>query len=599
MGTIKNKYKKEKWIDKNLKWMTLFALIASVSIVPLIVRLKAVQIVGIAHEIWFFQDVNMDFFSYYKAVLFMIVTALAIISFSTLKYNNEIQIIKTKINYPIYLYFFLILLSTLFAEHNDVALGGFVDRYEGMWVLLGYVAMMYIAIHFLKEEKQFSYIMTATYISAAILGMLGLTQLLGFDFFATDFGKDLMLSAEHSHLAETLKFKFSENNIIYMTLFNPNYVGSYLALILPLTVSALLFTKTRKIQVLFFLLNVVLFINLIGSRSRAGLFAFAATFLIMLFFYRRNIYKNKKVVSIIAGGLVLVILIMNFVFGGVIIERFKSALNFEPVEPRHQLHDMKIDGHNLTIDINEDRIKAKLEGTNLSFVNREGEYLDFVFEQPDIIFQDEHYAKYAVELHPHENLHVLKFNYDDLGINFFMHPDFGFQFINEKGEATDIPEIESWGFEDHGMWGSSRGFIWSRSLPLIKDTLLLGHGPDTYAIYFPQNDHVGKIRYLGGIGMIVDKPHNLYIQTAINTGLLSLIAKLAIFIMYMYSSAKLYYKGIFDTYEKQIGVALFFGVLGYLISGLINDSVVSVAPVFWVLLGMGVAINTKLKGKEA
>ena len=33
------------------------------------------------------------------------------------------------------------------------------------------------------------------------------------------------------------------------------------------------------------------------------------------------------------------------------------------------------------------------------------------------------------------------------------------------------------------------------------------------------------------------------------------------------------------------------GIVGYLLMGLLNDSVVAVAPLFWGMLGVGIALN--------
>ncbi|HMA60603.1 MAG TPA: hypothetical protein VKN64_09940 [Halanaerobiales bacterium] len=60
--------------------------------------------------------------------------------------------------------------------------------------------------------------------------------------------------------------------------------------------------------------------------------------------------------------------------------------------------------------------------------------------------------------------------------------------------------------------GLSRGFIWSRSLPLLKETWLLGFGADTYPIYFPQDDNVGKLITFDKTRKIMDKPHNMYLR---------------------------------------------------------------------------------------
>ena len=43
-----------------------------------------------------------------------------------------------------------------------------------------------------------------------------------------------------------------------------------------------------------------------------------------------------------------------------------------------------------------------------------------------------------------------------------------------------------------------------------------------------------------------------------------------------------------------MGFAVFLCTIGFMASGLANDSLIVVTPIFYVLLGMGIAINEKL-----
>ena len=43
-------------------------------------------------------------------------------------------------------------------------------------------------------------------------------------------------------------------------------------------------------------------------------------------------------------------------------------------------------------------------------------------------------------------------------------------------------------------------------------------------------------------------------------------------------------------------ISIYFAILEYLIAGLFNDSVVSLAPVFWALLGIGYKTIKKRRG---
>ena len=61
--------------------------------------------------------------------------------------------------------------------------------------------------------------------------------------------------------------------------------------------------------------------------------------------------------------------------------------------------------------------------------------------------------------------------------------------------------------------------------------------------------------------------------------------------MYFVQCIRLYSKNIADSYLAQAGVAIFLGTIGYIISGITNDSSITVAPIFWGLMGLGVTVN--------
>ena len=77
---------------------------------------------------------------------------------------------------------------------------------------------------------------------------------------------------------------------------------------------------------------------------------------------------------------------------------------------------------------------------------------------------------------------------------------------------------------------SGRGYIWGRTIPLILKHLIWGSGPDTFAAEFPQTDYVMKANT--GAGMyqqLPTKAHSLYLQTALQTGVLSLLCLIKTF----------------------------------------------------------------------
>ncbi len=49
------------------------------------------------------------------------------------------------------------------------------------------------------------------------------------------------------------------------------------------------------------------------------------------------------------------------------------------------------------------------------------------------------------------------------------------------------------------------------------------------------------------------------------------------------------------TNLESCGVAIFIGTISYMVTGIANDSSITVAPMFWVFMGLGIFINYKIK----
>ena len=71
------------------------------------------------------------------------------------------------------------------------------------------------------------------------------------------------------------------------------------------------------------------------------------------------------------------------------------------------------------------------------------------------------------------------------------------------------------------------------------------------------------LRSLVGSEMCIrdrDKPHNMYLQIAVNTGVISLIAFLLLIGYYAFESIRLYIKSDFSTYKSIAGIGIFLAV---------------------------------------
>jgi len=580
------------------------------TVVPLIVYLKVVPLTGASFDFWTGQKENLDFFSYYKMVWILISSLLAVGVLALIVTFYGFERIKGSYYYiPIAVYAFFVILSTEFSEYTDISLTGFTDRYEGMYVLLAYMAILFVTINLVNKEEHIKVLLGALFTGAIIIGLIGVFQYIGYDLFKSAFGKSLILPAAYKQMADKLQFQFAKH-MIYATLYHLDYVGSYMAMLFPLSFTLFVLTKRSWLKAFFAGLSLLMAINWLGSNSRAGMLGGVIALVILMIMINKYILRNWKY---FVGGFVilgLVVFGLNYMSKGYLGSRIGSLVSDagkitgstgkDDSQANSLLQGLDIKGNQATLVTPTETLKFAVNGGNLTFMDKEDHPIGMKFEQSTgkIALLDNRYKDYKLTQGKFNNMNVLQLEKGILKLNFSLANN-QVALLNSKGQVVKIQPVEKWGFEGKQLLGSSRGYIWSRSIPLLKHTLLVGYGPDTFAAYFPQNDFMGKFyAYYGDMWQIVDKPHDFYLQVGLNTGIISLLALLSLFIAYIVRSVKLYIKNDYDDFVSRAGVGIFVAVCGYLGAAFFNDSIVSVAPVFWILLGLGISINYMLEQKN-
>lgn len=595
---------------KNIKqrdYLKLLPIALILLIVPLVVFFKNFKLDDIVVNYWTGAKEVPDFFSYYKMVWFISLTCISTMFFIAYLSYRKIHISFHRIYIPLAAYFFLVLLSSSFSKFKKQAFLGFPDRFEGFFTILCYIAVCLFCSILISSKFDIKYIFSFLSISVLIISVIGISQFFGFDFLQTSFGKELILPNEYHNLAKSLKFNFPDGHI-YATLYNPNYVGGFFAMILPISLIIFISLKGLIAKTISGIFCVLTFINLLGSLSLTGFIGAAVALLFIVIFQRGSLKRNLIPLVSLSVCFVIFAFIMNNTSDGAIFREFGFSKVFAQtqIEDKDQgtqgvandeakktnIEDLKIESNNLFLYVsNNDALVVKYDPptSQLLFYDTADNYIDVIANSEDnkvlINFNDLRFKDLLLVIS--NNLVAVEAPNTAFFISITSN---GLKFLSPAGQPTDIIKAESFGFKGYETWGSSRGYIWSRSLPLIKDTLLLGHGPDTYAMFFPQNDYMAKLKYLYGISTIVDKPHNIYLQIAINTGLLSLIAFLVFIAWYIIWSVRLYFFAQSNDYTT-LGLACFIAVISFMISSIGNDSTISVSPVFWILLGTGIACN--------
>jgi hypothetical protein len=603
--------------------ITATVIAAIAAFIPLIVYLRIVPLSPETAKFWT-SDTNYDFFSFYKMIWFLFFTLIAIILFLIGVKNRKIVLTKTWIYVPAGIYALTAILSTVFAKYTNVALFGFPDRYEGIFVILGYILVFVITLNVAQSKSALKLIITGLMFSAFIASMIGLFQFIGkiemfgqssgpLDLFKTSLGQMLITPREYWGALD-LSFPFKVHEI-YTTLYNTNFVGSFMELTLMLSIVLAIYDTNKTRKVIFCILSIFIFSNWIGCLSRAGYLG-VITATIFLFFIavirfklskkeinRAFIKSISKKTAVVIGLFIVLFFVLDLsskkaISGSFLKLSGEISKRARPVAPFYEILDLKITPDTILFStINTDSLKVKLVGKDLQFYSGKNLRLNPIFSNFEKVyfFRDLKDFPYWFRL---DKNNILYLNCLSRWIQVAITSE-GFKFFDERYGFPDITKTApSWGYE--GLIRiNDRGYIWSRTIPLLKDVILLGNGADTFAFYFPQQDYIAKLKYCDAPYVIIDKPHNMYLQIAMNTGIVSLLSVLVIFFYYISTSIKIYLTNNIRTAYSTVSLGVFLGTSAYMVTALCNDSLISVAPVFWIMLGLGYAVNFKVLGEAA
>lgn len=586
-------------LDKQLIY--LLPLIILSAVVPLIVFVKPVPLSGVVADLWG-KDVDADVFSWYKSFVIILsgATIALLLLFELMNQRATISNYTRKRNplllwylIPLVVYLLFTVLSTLFSEYRGLALTGFPERYEGMYVIAVYIITVFYIIHVVRNERQVKLIIVPLLISAVLVSIPGIFQYFDMDYFQSDTVRNIILAPAKDMVQKVLY----DWNAVYSTLYNPNYVGSYMAMLLPVSVTFYILSKQKKHKILLGLLCCILFACQIGSRSRAGFLGISFTAVLLLILLRKRLLKNWIYIAALSVAFGLIFSGMNSYKRGALSKQYERiSSEFHAVvttpEAKTPVQDIHMDKNRIYIKTRDNPMNIAYENGELKFRDSAGGMLradiTSIGETVEIKFADEKFSDYKFEYNT--KLKTLKMDKAGKQFNFALEGD-EFKFVDNKGRLTEIPEVEKLDLKGREYVVKGRIYIWSRTIPLLLNSIILGQGPDTYPVHFPQNDYIGKLNGIGDMWIIIDKPHNLYLQVGTSSGIVAMLAFLLLFAVYFLHSLKLYIKNSDFDFMVSAGIAFFAAFCGYAVAALFNDSVVSVAPVFWVLLGLGISIN--------
>lgn len=562
----------KKYIDNTIKWLV-FIYVAAL---PWIFMVKEVHC-GVDEQMLFPKGLQgmRDMFLYGKALFTIVVGAvllvLLIIELAVYKYKLfDMTRLKDKIIAGcVGVYVVCTVLSYLFARYKSLALTGGVNNFEGTVVLLAYIVIFLAARFACANSRNIeAAVEKLVLIEAVILSVLTAVECMYVPIAQIVAGHELKTEYE---------------NMISLTFYNPSYCAVFTILLVPFCMYFMAKASSVIKSIVWSVLAITSVTGCFLTRSTAAFYLVIAQFVVFAIVRVVEVVKTKEKSGfkyvVIKAVTIAVTLLIVFAANVATGNRLFRAVKSSSVNKTDAIHktdyfkvtDIKVEGNTVTIKGTDSQLQCIInDNASVQFESEEGDVIDVTVKDDVITFP----APYELVSANVEN-DALCFDLGYKGkLRFLMYNNKFYPMTVDGSVIKDISGTQG----DYTKFDSlftGRGFIWRNTLPILKNTIFLGHGAATFEMYFKQFDYVGLLNSQGNVDLIVDKPHCWYLQMAVNQGVLCMLAVMLMLACIVISAIK-----------DKGNLAAIIAIAAFCVFAIITDSYITVNPVMWAVLGL-------------
>lgn len=251
-----------------------------------------------------------------------------------------------------------------------------------------------------------------------------------------------------------------------------------------------------------------------------------------------NFNDNSACRKIISGKIIgiataiIAVLLIDMCAGGHIFNSAKSASVNETTaihrSDYYKVNNIELNKNEVCITGDNNKLICGIDSDNTIYFTDEAGQIISVSSQGDRLTFPEPYSMVQAYIQ-NDTLRL------DLGykgeLRFLMYDNNFYPVLSDGSVVKDISSRTDTQTARFDNLFTGRGYIWRNTLPILKNTLIFGHGAGTFEMYFKQFDFVGLLNSQGNVDLIIDKPHSLYLQIACNQGVLCSVAVLVILLV--------------------------------------------------------------------
>lgn len=563
-----------------------------------------------------YEGISIDFFLYHKQVALIIMAVVTMLwfvgeRFLPQKVDNNVPLFKGQNKFLFILAGVFVVgavVSTLFSQYQKNALWGSPTVGEGLWTLLAYIVLIFVFYNYFANEYGMSMLKNGIVLLSGITVVLTLVEWFYKPLLEIGLVQFLVAPSQYREVVSSMEASVFES-AISLTFYNPGYFGGFVCMLLPFVLLYCLQAKKLAEKLLYGVLTAGLLFGVVVANTTTALYIAMLEVVLILALYvisngagGKSDVTSKKRMLLQTGG-VFVATVVALILSGVIsgnsflniFSNANSATN-SIVKERFEVVDIELKGNQVVLAGTEAELVIAYEGARIRFYDGAGKELSPTSVDTALVFDEPAYKDLKVTIGSVSN--------ELEGVNLALLVDAGYQstidfFLLDTGVFAGVgqggavlTDIEDAGTPEalksfYGMF-TGRGYAWVNSLPILKDTLLIGKGPGNFAFYFKQFDYVGLLDTHKNVNQIIDKPHNAYLQYAINIGLPAAIAFFGIFVGVLIKAVKVFWKNrnhMITMKSSGFHIAAMVSLVGFLIYSIINDSMVTVTPIVCMIAG--------------
>ena len=576
-----------------------------VGYVPLIMR-SYTYIVDLTYVEWGGMFKMTDYYLYGKMI---VVISLTFYMLLVLAYRKAISDVTLKVLPKefilIFVYLLFVFISGVFCKWSLIAFSGSFEMFQSVPIVFCYMIILIYAYETISSISDFKYLLKGALPGIVIELLIGLSQIFGHDILTNNYIQKVISPQGNSFTSVV--------GIPVMTFYNPDYTGMYLAMIIPIVILlglALSEYKNKKAKILYTIAYIAMLVSIICIIIQLDVDSVYVS-LTGCFILGLAIIANNRKRLFMLGGFILIITVVAVALIyilptlkeritnsiGAEVNHTKWLKDFETTEEGIQLY--YDDGTTLNVQYNAVSSENKSASGNTSENNQpllelkindtDGKKLipkNPSHDELNYYLKDTYYT--LVDRGEYNDcLRVIseEYEYD------FIKIDDKYYFLTMADNpvsvtADSIPYAKVF---PEALF-SGRGWIWNQTLPLLKDTIIVGSGSGCFIYVFPHS----YVHY--GFTKDTDvKPHNIYLQQWIENGFFAFFSWTTFYFIYFFKSIIIYRKNEIRNQLILLGFFVFLSTVIYMIYGITNDQMICVAPVYYVLFGIGLRMNEEIQ----